>query len=63
MAKQDNTNTEEEVAMEVMPGADPLTEEEKGEDKFENKTNFEIKDENTFTVIFASFFPTLKILL
>ena len=27
------------------------------------KTNFEIKDENTFTVIFASFFPTLKILL
>ena len=32
MAKQDNTNTEEEVAMEVMPGADPLTEEEQGEE-------------------------------
>ena len=40
MAKQDNTNTEEEVAMEVMPGADPLTEEEKGEE-FKVDLNFE----------------------
>ena len=40
MAKQDNTNTEEEVAMDVMPGADPLTEEEKGEE-FKVDLNFE----------------------
>ena len=40
MAKEDNTNTEDNVALDTMPGADPVPEEESGQD-FKVDMNFE----------------------
>ena len=40
MAKEDNTNTEDNVALDTMPGADPVPEEEAGQD-FKVDMNFE----------------------
>jgi len=44
MAKEDNTNTEENITLDVMPGADPVPEEEAGQD-FKVDMNFETQEE------------------
>ena len=44
MAKEDNTNTEENITLDVMPGADPVPEEEQGQD-FKVDMNFETQEE------------------
>ena len=55
MAKEDNTNTEENITLDVMPGADPVPEEEQGQDfKVEllNERNYpwKIKEDGTYIV-------------
>ena len=44
MAKEDNTNTEENITLDVMPGADPVPEEEAGQD-FKVDMNFETQSD------------------